>query len=792
MKISEAWLREWVNPSLSRQKLCQRLTMAGLEVDDVLPAAKPFTKVIVAKIVGLQPHPQAEHLSICEVQIAKEKAVTVVCGATDLQVDMKVPLALPQATLANAVIIQENVIRGVTSQGMLCSASDLGLAEKSEGLFLLPADAPLGKDCWRYLQLNDYILDIAVTPNRGDCLSVKGLARELAALTSLKLNSPATLKIKPKPTLRDTLPVLIKAPACSHYVGRVIRGLQTTITPMWMQERLRRSGLRSVNLIVDITNYVMLELGQPLHAFDLARVEKNIHVRMAMPEEELMLLDGTAITLDEKTLIIADAKKPLAIAGVMGGLDSGISAQTTEIFLESAFFNPSTIARQRQRYQLNSEAAYRFERGVDPDVQVSALERATELLLTIAGGQAGPLVYGRTKTARRKKPARILRLRREFLINTLGELDITDKEIKDILERLGFSCQKEKQAWRVKVPSWRFDIGEEIDLVEEIARLHGYDKIGATRPVFATEGQKIPENRIPLTRVRQLLCALGYHEVITYSFIDEERQQQFNPDKPPKVLVNPITAEMSVMRTNLWPGLIGAYLYNRDRQQVRSRFFETGLCFQEDQQLSQLGGLISGSALPEQWGQPLRKLDFYDLKGDVEKLLQLSHYPLEKFHFKPTTHPALQPGQTAALYREKELIGLLGALHPSIRQQYDILEPIFMFEFNLESILAAMPARYQEISKFPGIRRDLALLVDRELSTAEIQATMTKSGGEWLRQIVVFDVYLGEGIPKNKKSVAFALILQHPMRTLRDEEVAETMGRIIKALQQTWGIELRG
>lgn len=792
MKFSESWLREWVDPQISREVLSEQLTMSGLEVDSLAPVAEYFSGVVIGKVLRVQKHPEADQLHICEVGIGRGASLIIVCGAKNVSEGMKAPLALINAMLPNKMAIKESVIRGATSQGMLCSAADLGLSEASEGLLELSSEATEGADFWEYLKLNDYIFDVSITPNRGDCLSLKGMAREVAAITQSTVNKIAMPAVKP--TITASLPISIEAKTeCPRYVGRILRGVKADVeTPVWMQEKLRRSGIRSLSPIVDVTNYVMLELGQPMHAFDLSLLDKQITVRMARPGEELRLLDNKLLTLDTETLVIADQHKPLAIAGVMGGLDSGINLLTKDLFLESAFFTSATVARQRQHYQLNSESAFRFERGVDPELQVQAIERATALLLEIVGGEAGPVI----DLNQRPNNPKVLILRREHLNSILGCELISDIEVKDIFKRLGFNCQKEKNHWEIQVPSWRFDVTEEVDLIEEVARLYGYDKITPTRPHFSMDSESIPENRLTLPRVRRLFCDLGYHEVVTYSFVNEEWQALLDPERKPKALVNPITADMSVMRSNLWPGLMGTYLYNRDRQQTRVRFFESGLCFIEEaghlRQELMLGGLISGTASPEQWAEPSRPLDFYDLKGEVESLLALTRLGQSSFHFKPLAHPALHPGQAATLYRGEQALGVLGALHPALKQRFDIIEPVFLFEFNLDAILASKLHSYSDISRFPEIRRDLALLVDRHIPSEQIQATIVESGGEYLRQVNVFDVYLGEGVPKDKKSVAFALTLQHASRTLRDEEVVETVDRIIRTLQRTWGIELRG
>ncbi|HVY53619.1 MAG TPA: phenylalanine--tRNA ligase subunit beta [Gammaproteobacteria bacterium] len=792
MKFSELWLKEWVNPALSREELSEQLTMAGLEIDGLEPVADSFQGVAVGQILSVKKHPNADTLTVCEVNVNQDKPLTIVCGAANVRKGMKAPVALINAVLPNKPVIQEVSMRGVTSQGMLCSAQDIGLTEKSEGLLELHKSAPVGADVWEYLSLNDYIYDVAITPNRGDCLSIRGMAREVSALTNAPIKKISMPMVKP--TITDVFPVEIAADdACPHYVGRVIKGIKAdAVTPLWMEERLKRSGIRPISPVVDVTNYVMLELGQPMHAFDLAKLNQKIIVRMANVDEELQLLDGAAVKLTPQTLVIADAEKPLAIAGVMGGIDSGINFLTHDIFLESAFFTPTVVSRQRQMHQLNSESSYRFERGVDPQLQIQAMERATALLLKIVGGKAGPII----DLQKEYQDKLSLSLKAEAIPALLGTSTISDPEIKSIFKRLGFEYKKVKNVWQVKVPTWRFDVTEEVDLIEEIARLHGYNNIAPTKPFFPVPKHEITESQISLPRMRRLFCDLGYNEVITYSFVNAQWQKLLDPEKTAKPLVNPITADMSVMRTNLWPGLLGAYLYNRDRQQLRNRFFETGLCFEKDGnhllQVAKLGGLISGSALPEQWGEITRPLDFYDLKGDIENILQLTAIDSAEFQFKPLAHPALHPGQAAQLYKKDQLMGVLGAMHPAIRQEFGINEPIFLFEFNLSAISQSLFPVFKEISKFPEIRRDLALLADRHIPTEEIQAVIVENGGELLRQVIIFDVYLGDGVPENKKSVAFALTLQHALRTLRDEEVAETMERIIRALQHKLGIELRG
>lgn len=792
MKVSEIWLREWVNPALTREELCAQLTMAGLEVDELAPVAEEFTGVVVGKILSIEKHPEADRLNICSVDVGGGNPLTIVCGAKNVKVGMKVPAALEGAVLANKVKIILSQIRGVTSQGMLCSAKELGLSEQSEGLLQLPNNAVLGENIWEYLKLTDYVIDVAITPNRGDCLSLLGLAKEIAALNECALHIPNISPIKP--SIDDTLKVTVqKSTECPRYVGRIIRDVKAdTTTPMWMQERLRRSGLRSISPVVDVMNYVMLELGQPMHAFDLKQISDEIVVRMAKDNEELALLDGQTVKLSNDTLVIADKSKPLAIAGVMGGLDSGVTLLTQDIFLESAYFQPTIIGKTGRSYGLGSDSSYRFERGIDPTIQVLAIERATELLLEIVGGKPGPVIEV-TNQEYLPQPAKI-NLRKERVAKILG-LVISDRDIEKIMQRLGFSSDKIAEGWEVTVPARRSDITIEVDLIEEIARLYGYDKLPLLQAASSLTINPRPETQINLAAVRHVLCDLGYNEVVTYSFIDKKLQSLFDPELKPVELVNPISADMAVMRTNLWPGLVNTLIYNQNRQQSRVRLFEVGLRFiPEGSALLQqrmLSGLISGSAFPEQWGIPNREIDFFDLKGDLLNVFKLTLSP-EEFTFKPCAHPALHPGQSAEIYRSGKLFGLIGVLHPSIKQSLDIQSKVIVFELALDQLDVARLPHFTEISKFPEIRRDIAILVDQAVPAAVIQDTISEVAGELLKDLNIFDIYQGKGIAQDRKSVALALTLQHASRTLRDEEVAELLERIIDALKDRFAAELRG
>jgi phenylalanyl-tRNA synthetase beta chain len=705
---------------------------------------------------------------------------------------MKVPAALVGAVLPNKMKITRSKLRGVVSNGMLCSEVELGVAEESNGIMPLPVDAPIGKSVWDYLNLTDYVMDINITPNRGDCLSVLGVAIETSALTGCVLTRPAITDIKP--TVTDSLPITIDAPsACPRYVGRVIRDIKADApTPIWLKERLRRSGIRSISAVVDVMNYVMLELGQPMHAFDLEKISGGIHVRKAKATEEIVTLDGQTIKANQDTLTIADDKKLLALAGVMGGLDSGVTLLTTDIFLESAFFTPENIAPAVRRYKLTSESSYRFERGIDPTIQVQAIERATELLLSLTGGKPGPVLDIIHEQHLPKQT--VISLRSARIAKVLGFV-IEDHEIETFLKRLGFVTEKNAEGWLVKVPLRRSDIILEVDLIEEVMRLYGYDKLPSRSTIAMLCMNPRSETKLDMITLRRTLCDLGYHEVITYSFIDKELQNLFDPHNQPKELINPITSDMSVMRTNLWPGLVNTLLYNQNRQQSRIRLFETGLRFMnQDNTLHQqrvLSGLVSGPVAEEQWGCPIRQADFFDVKGDLQNIFKLIKDE-KKFIFKPCSNSVLHPGQAAEIFRGEQSVGVMGALHPKIIQSLGVSQTVFVFELLLDVLEIAVMPKYTEISKFPEIRRDLAIFVDQTVPAQQIQDTIEEVGGELLRNVMVFDVYQGKGVPSHQKSIALALTLQHASRTLVDEEVADVFGRIVDVLKRKFAAELRG
>ncbi len=793
MKISEKWLREWIDPAYGTKELVARLTMAGLEVDSVIPVAGEFAGVIVAQVLACEKHPEADKLSVCRVDAGDGEPLTIVCGALNVRAGMKVCLAKIGATLPNGLTITRAKLRGVESFGMLCGANELGIDIPGDGLLELPADALVGADLRNYLQLDDVSLELGLTPNRGDCLSVVGLAREVAAFSQLPFRGVDVVSVLPISDAR--FPVKVTAPgACPRYVGRVIRNVDVAApSPLWLRERLRRSGIRSIDAIVDVTNYVMLELGQPLHAFDLDCLVGNIEVRLARAGEQITLLDGRELVLEPDTLLIADADKPLALAGIMGGKGSGISPGTRHIMLESAFFTPLAIAGRARRHGLHTDSSHRFERGVDHDMQALAVERATRLIVDICGGEPG-LVTCVENEAQMPKLAEI-ELHAGSISRLLG-LEIDADHVEDMLARLGMevSTQESGRSWTVLAPSHRFDIAIEQDLIEELARLYGYDRLPSHPPRGDFRLAPRKESALELARVRQALVARGYQEVVTYSFVDPALQALLDPQHAPLALANPISAEMSVMRTTLWAGLLATARYNLHRQQTRLRLFETGLSFVPAQdglrQESFLAGLLFGSAQPEGWAQPARKLDFFDAKADLESLLALTGQPAA-FRFEPGAHPALHPGQSAALWYNGHSVGAIGALHPRVQHALDLPGPAYVFEVRLRALLEAGLPRFTELSRFPAVRRDIALVVDCAVPAATLLALVQEGGGELLRDTVIFDVYQGDTVGPQRRSVALGLTLQHASRTLTDDEVNALVKGVIDLLKQRVSATLR-
>lgn len=791
MKFSEQWLRGWVSPQVSRDELVARLSMAGLEVDSVTLAAGVFSGVVVGEVLSTEQHPDADKLRVCQVSNGAE-TFQVVCGAPNVRPGLKIPFAMIGAELPGDFKIKKAKLRGVESNGMLCSQAELQVGEGNDGLMELPADAPVGQDFRVYLELDDASIEVDLTPNRGDCLSVAGLAREVGALYDAKVNRP---QIAAVPVLHDEVrPVEVLAPtACPRYLGRVIRNVDLSRpTPLWMVERLRRSDVRSIDAAVDITNYVMLELGQPLHAFDLAEINGGIRVRMAEEGEKLVLLDGQEVSLRADTLVIADHQRALAIAGVMGGEHSGVSSTTRDIFLESAFFDQIAVAGKARSYGLHTDASHRYERGVDWQLAREAMERATGLLLEITGGEAGPVI----ETVSEKDLPSIapVILRAERIEQMLG-MRMEANEVERLLGALGLTVYNEANGqWRVEVPSHRFDISLEVDLIEELARLHGYNRLPVRYPQARLAPQANPESRAGLPALRRLLVARGYQEAITYSFIDPKWFELFNPGVAPLLLANPISNDMAAMRSSLWPGLVKALQHNLNRQQDRIRLFESGLRFVGQleglKQEPMLAGVICGSRLPEGWAQSRDAVDFFDIKADVEAVLGFTG-ALDEFTFAPGQHPALHPGQTARIERDGREVGYLGALHPELVKSLGLDRPVFVFELVLGEVSIGRLPKFRELSRFPEVRRDLALVADLAVPASAVLDVIRENAGEWLTDLRLFDVYQGKGIDPHRKSLAVGLTWQHPSRTLNDDEVNATTHAILTSLEERLNATLR-
>lgn len=791
MKFSEQWLRTWVNPDVSRDELVARLSMTGLEVDSVTPAAGEFSGVVVGEILSAEQHPDADKLRVCRVSNGSEE-FQVVCGAPNARAGIKIPFAMVGAVLGEDFKIKKAKLRGVESFGMLCSAAELQISEDHDGLYELPQDAPVGQSVREYLGLDDAIIEVDLTPNRGDCLSIAGLAREVGANYGAAVTR---VEVAPVAAVHDDVrPVeLVAAKACPRYLGRVIRNVDLSrATPLWMVERLRRSDIRSIDAVVDITNYVMLELGQPMHAFDLAEIKGGIRVRLAEEGEKLVLLDGQEISLRADTLVIADHERPLAMAGIMGGEHSGVSENTRDLFLESAFFDTIAIAGKARGYSLHTDSSHRFERGVDWQLQREAMERATALILEIVGGEPGPIVEAAEQGA--LPTLKQITLRNERITQMLG-MQMSEADVVGYLKGLGLgvSAQAEGQ-WQVDVPSHRFDISIEVDLIEELARLYGYNRLPVSAPTAALTLAGKPETRGELPALRRLLVARGYHEAITYSFIEPGLSKQFEPQVEPLALANPISSDMAVMRPSLWPGLSKAVQYNQNRQQGRVRLFESGQRFipaaEGLQQEVMLSGIVTGSRQPEGWANGAEKIDFFDVKADVEAILAQSAAGVT-FRFEPVEHPALHPGQSARILNGDEQVGLMGALHPQLVADLDLNGPVFVFELALAKICQGQLPRFEELSRYPEVRRDIALVVDRTVLAEDLLSCIRAEAGAHLKNLRLFDVYEGKGIDPHRKSMAIGLTLQDSSRTLTDDEVNAVMDRVLQSLEQGFNATLR-
>ncbi len=791
MKIAESWLREWIDPDLDTEALGHRLTMLGHEVDGIERVGEGIAGVVIAEVVEVDRHPDADRLSLCKVSDGSGELIDVVCGAPNVVQGMKTPFAKPGVTLPNGMKLRKAKIRGVVSNGMLCSAIELGLGEESDGIIALPTEAEVGTPLIDFLGLPDAVFDLDLTPNRGDCFSVLGIARDIAALTGAALKDASVAAAEPAVT--DTQVVELVLPeGCPRFAGRVIRGIDPLATsPAWMIERLRRAGLRGISPVVDITNFVMLELGQPLHAYDQSLLQGSIRPRLAKSGEKVTLLDEKEIELNEDTLIISDDSGPIGLAGIMGGLSTAVTEKTTDVFFEAAFWPQDFMAGRARSYGMHTDASLRFERGVDPAGQARAVERATQLLLEIAGGNAGPLT---DEVAEEFLPAHTkVHLRKDRLTLLLG-VAIDDAEITGILTRLSMHVQCVDDGWEVTAPSHRFDIAIEADLIEEVARIHGYDSIPESTAFSQAALAAVTESKVDLERAAATLIARDYQEIVTYSFIDGDANEAFTGSRSELVLSNPISSEMAVMRASLWPGMVAVAAANSARQQDRVRLFEASKSFHgglsEHTEVVRIAGLVSGFRNPEQWGSQAEGVDFFDIKADVEALLSLAASEAE-IDFATSKHPALQPGQAAEITRNGEVIGVVGKLHPKLAKTFDLKRPTFLFELDAEKTLAASAPSVSPISKFPSIRRDVAVIVDDAVSADELVRAVAASCPELIQDVRIFDIYKGAGIEAGRKSVAIGLILQETSRTLTDDDADASMAAAVKKLEDQFAAVLR-
>jgi len=798
MKFSESWLREWVNPAISSDELSHQITMAGLEVDAVDPVAGEFTGVLVGEVVECGPHPDADKLQVTKINLGPDfndgELVDIVCGAKNCRLGLKVAVATVGAVLPSGLKIKKAKLRGVPSHGMLCSESEIGLADSSDGILELAQDAPLGVCVREYLSLDDVTIDVDLTANRGDCLGLKGLAREVGVLNSLAVTEPAINAVTP--SIDDQINITLSAEeACPRYLGRVIKNINVNAqTPLWMVEKLRRCGIRSIDPVVDITNFVLLEQGHPMHAFDLDKIEGGINVRFAQKDEKLTLLDENEVTLSTDTLVIADDNKALAMAGIFGGLTSGVTNNSKNIFLESAFFSPLAILGKARQYGLHTDASHRYERGVDPQLQLDAMNRATELLLAIVGGEAGPVVEAKSES---HLPAeKQISLRRVKLDSRIGHY-IDDEKVSEILTRLGFTISFEDNVWQVTVPAYRFDIKIEVDLIEEVARIFGYNNIPNVSPKATLSMCPNKEAQLSVSALRNTLVNRGYQEAITYSFVDPKAQALLHPEQEVMTLPHPISSEMSVMRLSLWTGLLQSVAYNQNRQQNRIRLFETGLRFIPDEtvengvrQDNMIAGVITGQRNEEHWDMEKAATDFYDIKADVEALLSLTA-DASAYEFSKAEVEALHPGQTAGIYRNGNLVGYVGALHPELERKFGLNSRTLIFELLLSEILSAKIPEAIDISKFPSNRRDIAVVVEEDVDAKKVLQLIEKVGGSYLIDLNLFDVYRGESIEAGFKSLAIAMVLQDNDKTLEEKDISDVVKRVVESLKTQLNASLR-
>ncbi|MEI2557261.1 phenylalanine--tRNA ligase subunit beta [Acinetobacter pittii] len=791
MKISENWLRTWVNPAIDSETLSDQLTMLGLEVDELAPVAKPFTGVVVGEVLTVEQHPDADRLRVTTVNIGSGEPLQIVCGAPNVRAGMKAPVATIGAVLPGDFKIKKGKLRGVESQGMLCGASEIDLEDKIDGLLELPADAPVGVNIREYLKLDDNVIDISITPNRGDCFSIRGIAREIAVINQLQMNEPEIKSVDA--TIADEKKVVISTEGAPRYLGRVIKNVNVkAATPEWMEQALVRSGIRTHSILVDVTNYVLMELGQPMHAFDLAKIEGNVQVRQAKLQEKLQLLNDQEVELQEDIMVIADDQKALAIAGIMGGLASSVTDDTTDIFLESAFFAPLAIAGRARRFGLHTDSSQRYERGVDFELPLIAMNRASQLIQELAGGEFGPITFAEKTEILPKREA--IELKQAQVDQLLG-YQVTADFIADALTRLGCEVTvKAEGEWSVVPPSHRYDMAIYQDLIEEVARIDGYDNIQISLPSMDVQLAKY-QDRFEIAELRQTIVTLGYQEAISFSFADAKLEKQLNPQVNPLMLANPISSDLAAMRSTLLSSLIPCVQYNLNRQQSRVRFFELGLRFDyqnaksiEDlKQIPTLALVAVGSQQPESWHVKPQPMDFFDFKGEIEEILAAGRVKVE---YVRSERAWLHPGQSAEILVDGQSIGYLGRLHPSLENELD-LTTTWVAELDQTAVLQSYVSNFTELSRFPSIRRDIALLISDNINVRDIQQLIEKTGGELLDSTWLFDVYTGQGVEEGKRSLAFALLWQHPSRTLEDAEIKSGMDNIIQVLENTYQATLR-
>ncbi len=789
MKISENWLREWVNPNITSDELVEQLTMLGLEVDDVLPAAGDFSHVVVAEIVSIEKHPDADKLNICQVDSGNGELLQVVCGAPNARAGLKSALAMIGAVLPGNFKIKKSKLRGQESNGMMCSDVELGLSDDHSGIMELPVDAPVGMDIREYLALNDKIIDIDLTPNRADCFCAKGIAIDVACLNNLQVNSPAIQQVTVDTEVKFEVKLTAKKQS-PRYLCRVINNIDNSkTTPIWMQEKLRLSGIRSIHPVVDVTNYVMLELGQPMHGFDKSTIKGQIEVKMAAKGEKFTLLDGKEVSLDKNYLMIADSENYLAIAGVMGGLNSGCSDTTTDIVLESAYFDPATIMGKSRDLGIFTESALRFERGVDPYLQETAMNRATQLILEICGGEVGQIVEAKAEEF--IPQATQITLTAEKLKRVLG-FDVEKQQVTNILTGLQMQVVEKVDSWLVTAPTSRFDMAIEEDLIEEVVRIVGYDNMPSSNLFGESVIMQLPEAIISTNHIKTQLTTLGYTEAINYSFVSQKQLDELNIANGSIPLKNPLTEEFAIMRTSMLPSMLQTVKYNLRRQNDSVKLFETGTVFHKENDIiedEKILVIATGKRHLEHWGMTDENVDFFDLKGDLESLLSNTK---SDYSFTKSTLDFLHPGRQASVLIDGKEIGTIGQIHPEICRKIGIKKPVYAFELTLNSIKKTTIPNFVNISKFPSVRRDIAMIVDKSISYQQIKEIITQYTHNCLKDIFVFDEYHGESIDQGKRSLAIGIVLQQNNSTFEDKEVDKLMEKMVSSLKVNLGVEIRG